>query len=217
MSVAVFSGRRDPVWTVPSSDPNYNDIKNLLKKAENCEPKNMPARLGYKGFVVRETGQTERLVVGRGLETKQLQHLLLKTMPTDVLREENKQEIKGDIDLGTVSAEGCGSTTTSSSSPMLKPYLNDYVRKCNNCYNYANAKITNTFSQPGQATAQVFIHCNGASVQAAAERDGLSVLSPHPAANQPLPTAPPQHLAPLPTAPPQHLVALVVDQGWQNF
>ena len=52
--------------------------------------------------------------------------------------------------------------------PTVQPY--------NNCYNYANNRITNTFAQPGRAHGKMYkiLQCNGAgAVEPAAVADGL--------------------------------------------
>jgi hypothetical protein len=51
--------------------------------------------------------------------------------------------------------------------PTIQPY--------NNCYNYANDHATNTFAQPGRATGHMYTALTCASVQPAAQSDGLTV------------------------------------------
>jgi hypothetical protein len=50
--------------------------------------------------------------------------------------------------------------------------------KLNNCYNYANDHITNTFAQPGRAHGKMYKALTCAAVNAAAIADGL-VNSPN--------------------------------------
>jgi hypothetical protein len=52
------------------------------------------------------------------------------------------------------------------------------VRTRNNCYNYANDKITNTFAQPGRGSGGVFPALTCDDVGAAAVRDGRSRARP---------------------------------------
>ena len=60
--------------------------------------------------------------------------------------------------------------------PSVQPY--------NNCYNYANNMITNTFAQPGRATGHMYTQLNNCkSVQPAAVSDGLKA-SPNFSAKQ---------------------------------
>lgn len=44
---------------------------------------------------------------------------------------------------------------------------------CNNCYDYANQQLTDTYSQPGHGSGQIFQSVDCASITAAAVRDGL--------------------------------------------
>lgn len=100
VTLAVFSGMPDPEWTVPA-----NQIKGLLAGAKTYHPADMPARLGYKGFVL-QNGNTARLVVRA--ETKKLQLQLLQTMPKDVvqlLQGDLIKLIKKEINTGAVKAE----------------------------------------------------------------------------------------------------------------
>jgi len=46
------------------------------------------------------------------------------------------------------------------------------IRTRNNCYNYANDKITYTFAQPGRGSGQMFTAIDCGNVGAAAQRDG---------------------------------------------
>lgn len=45
---------------------------------------------------------------------------------------------------------------------------------CNNCYDYANDQVTDTYSQPGYGGGQVFADHTPAAITAAAIRDGLA-------------------------------------------
>lgn len=55
----------------------------------------------------------------------------------------------------------------------LKWNSNIFVRRWNNCYNYENDIITNTFAQPGRANNYRIQTMDGPSVQFGAELDGL--------------------------------------------
>lgn len=170
----------------------------------------MPARLGYKGFLIRE-GNKQELILGS--ETRLLQQTLLETMPIDLLLEGNIQEIKREITSGIVRVKTNGQPSMSSSSPSSNRCpashvsqewsLNPKARRCNNCYNYANSKRTDTFSQPGQASGYIVNKMNGPNIEAAAVSDGLVV---------PDPTSGPKKAVNFGTYG-AHRVALVVDSG----
>ncbi|XP_078374831.1 uncharacterized protein LOC144658296 isoform X2 [Oculina patagonica] len=98
VSLAIFSGRRDPEWQVLPSDPNYKEIERLLGIARSggfiYRHQDMPARLGYKGFLVQDTANKNaqpELVIGP--HTVQLQQLLLKTAPDSMLPEDLRKRI----------------------------------------------------------------------------------------------------------------------------
>ena len=222
VTLAVFSGRPDPKWTIRSTDPSYKEIAAQLQKAKNAkltyQPEDMPARLGYKGFLVQDTMKKESdLIVGQN--TVPLQQLLLKTMPMGIIPKTTLKSVSEEINKGKVSADV---QVTKRFAPDYFPswWNGNRVRLLNNnCYNYANDRATNTFAQPGRAFAlqngqiadidDYDLQMNAAAVQAGAVNDGLQVV------NVPRPPQGPFVQNPLPRVPkgPRHLVALVVDPG----
>ena len=219
--MAIFSGRPDPVWQLSSSNPaqatQYRTIKAMLaSKVKKFYPAQMPARLGFKGFLVQEGENEPYLIIGP--ETKELQLQLLASMPLDLpgnssLLEDNIKEVKEAVNSGVIKAEEVPhpSASTLRSKRAAPPYLpnewflNPKIRKCNNCYNYANNVRTYTFAQPGQATGLDFNLINPLSVQDSAVSDGLAVVAPDPPQPLVLPNPGPNH----------HYVALVVIPGKQ--
>ena len=109
LTLGIFSGRPDPEWQVLTSDPNYKEIERLLEIARASgfiyRQKDMPPRLGYKGFLVHNTenqkAQSELVV---GPQTVELQQLLLKTTPDGLLPKEFCKKISEEINSGTVKA-----------------------------------------------------------------------------------------------------------------
>ncbi|XP_068705008.1 uncharacterized protein [Montipora foliosa] len=210
VTLAMFSGRSDPTWTLQPKDTSYVPIKQSLDALKvTYSAREMPPRLGYKGFLV---GSMTNVVLIVGPETKKLQLLLLKSIPKGVLPSGSIDDMKKEIDSGKVKA-----STTAPASPArgpkrgkrFEPLLGMWFSSlrttmCNNCYNYANTLITDNFAQPGFGTGQLFGQMNGASVQQAAVSDGLIALYPQPGAAAPVPPAP---------AGARHLVALAVDPG----
>ena len=178
----------------------------------------MPARLGYKGFLVQDTMKMESdLVVGPN--TMPLQQLLLKTMPKGIIPDDFLKSVSEEINQGKISAEV---QVTKRFAPNYSPgWWNGNRNRLtrNNCYNYANDRATGTFAQPGRTFAlaqgqianinQYNVAMNAAAVQAASVNDGLQIVN--------VPQAPQGPFAqnPLPRVPngPRHLVALVVNQG----
>ena len=58
VTVAIFSGRPDPYRVVDTNYPKDTQVQQLLGQAKKTRtaynPDFMPARLGYKGYVIRE-------------------------------------------------------------------------------------------------------------------------------------------------------------------
>lgn len=140
ITLAVFSGRPDPEWTATLvNDP----IKNVI----SYDPRDIPPRLGYKGFIVQSTKKV-RLIVGP--ETKQLQLELLNTMPQKLLPPGLVKEIRSEIKSGAIKSV-TSSVRLSRNAPPYEPlqWQGPRRRLCNNCYNYANNIATDNFAQPG--------------------------------------------------------------------
>ena len=213
VTLAMFSGRSDPTWTLQPKDPSYGPIKQSLEALKTTySAREMPPRLGYKGFLV---GSMTNVVLIVGPETKELQLLLLKSIPKGVLPRGSIDDVKEEIDSGKVKASTTAPASPARGPKPVKRFEPCFVmwagslrtQMCNNCYNYANALITDNFAQPGFGTGQLFGQMNGASVQQAAVNDGLIALNPQPGAAAPVPPAP---------ADARHLVALVVDPGMKK-
>lgn len=217
VTLVVFSGRPDPKWTIPSTDPSYQEIVAQLQKAKiaklTYEPKDMPPRLGYKGFLVQDTKKKEWVLIV-GPKTVPLQQLLLKTMPKGSIPAATLKSVSEEIKKGEVSAD---LQVTKRFAPNYFPSEwngNRFRLLNNNCYNYANDRATNTFAQPGRAFALAQGHAynlvlNAAAVQAAAVNDGLQVVNVPQAPQGPFV----QNRMPRVPNGPRHLVALVVDPG----
>ena len=221
VTLAVFSGRRDPHWKIRSTDPSYKEIATRLMKAKNGkltnQPEDMPARLGYKGFLVQDT-MKKKLDLIVGPNTVPLQQLLLKTMPKGIIRQVTLKRVSKEIIEGKVSADV---QVTKRFAPDYFPSWWNGIRYRllnNNCYNYANDKATDTFAEPGRKSAldsgsiadiddYDLPVISGAVVRDAAVNDGLQVV------NVARPPKGPFVPNPLPRVPKgaRHLVALVVD------
>ncbi|XP_068737024.1 uncharacterized protein [Montipora capricornis] len=212
VTLAVFSGRPDPTWTLDPKDSTYGPIKRSLgelKPKNTHGAKQMPPRLGYKGFLIRSMTD-EVLIVGS--ETKKLQVLLLESIPQGTLLNGTIEDVKEEIESDKATASTTPPVSPAQGPKRVKrfePRIGMWspsfrTIKCNNCYNYANTLITDNFAQPGFSIGHVFGQMDGASVQQAAESDGLIPLNPQPGAAAPVPPAPAGFA---------HLVALVVDPG----
>ena len=154
-------------------------------------------RLGYRGFEIHSTGAGDmplRALIFDGIldigQTDQSNfidadsevEMFLLSAAGDALRQEEKDEIQSEIEKNSA-----GGIATSVSDIMLMAvppfnpgkWNNDpNVMRSNNCYNYANDRITNTFAQPGKGSGQIGPYpptCAGTG--AAAQRDGQIPVS----------------------------------------
>ena len=213
VTLAVFSGVPDPNWVVLPSNPIHKQIQQLLGAARKggftYSPLQMPSRLGYKGFLISDlTKQSSELIVGP--ETVKLQTVLLQTIPKAMLTGKfeafKNRVLKEEITPGKVKA--VKRPTKGKQKRYAYPYdaipWGPPVQQYNNCYNYANNKITNTYAQPGRGSGGRCLTPTDACVRNAAINDGLENLETDPLAGQPVPRAPNGK---------RHLVALAIDPG----
>lgn len=193
---------------VNSNEPQYAQIKQLLGEARKAKtaysPDAMPAKLGYKGYLIQEAGKQPELIVGRG--TEPLQNLLLETMPEKLMKEDFKNRVSSEIKSGKAQPQVPTATKRKRYAPLFEmlPWSNAFTRRNNNCYNYANIVVTNTFAQPGRGSGAIFTAMAALQVQTASVNDGLVAIDPQPANTAPVPNRPSGN---------PHLVALVVDPG----
>ena len=208
VTLEIFSGRRDPTWLIASTTnaPLFNQVQNALKAGQGLDPSQMPARLGYKGFLVTgENDEKEYLIYGKSTIT--LQKALLDSIPPRVMSTKLKSNLAKKIFTVkpltiTHSHEITKRKATIYNEPTTMFWNRDFVRINNNCYNYATNKDTNTFAQPGKASGREYEELEEIDVRNAARRDGLILYT----YNNPDPP-------PIPRHPTRHLVALVVDPG----
>ena len=221
MTLAIYSGLPDPVWKFDSRNESFKAIKEHLDDARakgiTYRHEQMPSILGFRGFLVQPfDAEQADLIVGQ--ETAALQKLLLDTMPEGLIRDDLRKKVLQAIDSGAISAKIPDKTQSTIPQDVSRvrvgkilqyaPPLNlarwntTCVQPNNNCYNYANDKITNSFAQPGEASGKPITELTVAQVLAAVESDGwLKMDVPKEA---PCPTAPEQ---------PNCLVALFVAVG----
>ena len=224
VTLAIYSGVPDPVWTVDPSHQNFSKIKEHLDRARNEEKSyrhdHMPPIVGYKGLLVDppEAKDTEWVV---GHETKKIQKLLVETMPKDLIPDTLHKKILKAIEstsvpLQTESVSHIGALKAPITRHKVDGKIQHYapelnldlwnstptVQSRNNCYNYANDKITNSFAQPGTGSGAPYSSLTSEEILRASEQDGLVKLDVAP--KDPCPEAPEQ---------PNCLVALVVAEG----
>ena len=225
MTLAIYSGVRDPFWKVHlPGHRNFREIKEHLDIARaernSYRHEHMPSIVGYKGLLLHPPNVKDaELLVGH--KTKRLQRLLLETMPKELIPETLYENILTAIEStsGPLQTESV-SHKLALEAPITRhkvdgkiqhyaPELNldlwnstPTVQSRNNCYNYANDKITNSFAQPGTGSGAPYKSLTREEILRASERDGLVKLDVAP--EDPCPEAPEQ---------PNCLVALVVAEG----
>ena len=224
----VYSGLPDPVWMVHSRNEKFKEIMELLDNARaqgsTYRHENISAILGFKGFLVHQPG-AERAELILGKETAKLQKLLLDSMPKKLINDDLRKTIMQAIDSGAVSPNVPDVTQHASAhdTPQIpskgdkvgvgsqEHYAPKYnpdrwnqiivIRTHNNCYNYANQKITNSFAQPGYVE-DYSPEMTPEDLIKATELDGLVKMEVDP--SEPCPEAPAQ---------PNCLIALMCAEG----
>ncbi|KAL9957002.1 hypothetical protein ACROYT_G038579 [Oculina patagonica] len=208
VTLAIFSGRRDPEWVLQPNNQLYQNIRGRLdaarKKRLTYSEENMPARLGYKGFLVGSAMMGKPVLI-LGPYTIALQKLLLQTMPKEKSLYHFQGRLLKEIEKGEAPVKGRKKRVAPDFNPA--PWNAAHKVRLNNCYNYATNQQTDTFAQPGRKSGNPLPDpFNGPQVQQAAESDGLVTLKQQyvPIPGFPFVMIPPEHQNA------GHLVALVV-------
>lgn len=182
----------------------YQNIRGRLDAARKngltYSKTDMPAILGYKGFLVNS-----ELITGP--KTVELQKILLQTMPENQKLKNTQGLLLKQIEKGLSVPPAVGGKKRVAPAYNPGPWNDPDDRLfTDNCYNYATNTPTATFAQPGDGSNHPFpIPFTDAEMQRAAEFDGLVTLGEEhiPNINGPF-IIPPAHQAT------GHLVALVV-------
>lgn len=188
VTLHVFSGRPDPTWEL--SSPQAQELVDRLAKMHTTtlsKPPGLVGRLGYRGFSINSVQEPRlephiythagvvdfaRFEMNRISNSPELEDWLLSTAGTAV-DDQIRHYVSGDLqgaNLHTLPAQFV---------PFAVPVFdagkwnNDpTIRTRNNCYNYANDKITNTFAQPGRGSGLMYTSIDCGNVGSAAQRDG---------------------------------------------
>lgn len=189
----VFSGRPDPVWTISDDDASqFTERVESMKDVSNVKLAALGG-LGYRGFSVQSsTSPLNARVFGGtvdlGLQAptfvagdRDLETYLLSTAPA--LSGDVATHVRSSIGLPWnpeaanlkvgVSCPVCQAADAPPYNPSL--WNIPSVQPYNNCYNYANNQITNTFAQPGRATGNPITSDSCPGVQPSAISDGLTL------------------------------------------
>lgn len=194
VTLHIFSGRPDPVWEL-AEDQVLQLTERLRSTQERSllRPPGIAGALGYRGFSILSTGEKaldSHIFVHQGLaEIGGLNiSLNLGSPETELfLLETGRAALPNDL-YDYVSEEIGGEGFKAEAAPTVfaaPPYdpgkwnNNPYIMANNNCYNYANDKITNSFAQPGRGSGQMYTTFSCDNVGAASQRDG-QILIPNP-------------------------------------
>jgi hypothetical protein len=196
VTLKVFSGRPDPVWIIADdAAKEFMDKVEKISTASNVKPAGIMGGLGYRGFAVRRGDETVSMFIHAGVvdpghdspslivENRDIEKWLLSTAPTEVdaaVKAHVEESLKQPVSLAAFEpvrapARHCP-PCVAADAPVYNPTMwnTPSVQPHNNCYNYANNQITNTFAQPGRAAGHMYTAFACRNVQPAAITDGLA-------------------------------------------
>ena len=187
----MYSGRSDPIWALTDADAErlLADFDNSGADTSTLEPS-----LGYRGFSLSRSavGSDERSAGGESDVASQPSEIFASGAPEieerllvtsrGVIDDEVADHVRERLQLGLPRSARASQAVPRTCPPCMgtaaPPYgpaswNSSLIRMRNNCYNYANDQITNTFAQPGRGSGQRFatLQCN--HLDRAARRDGL--------------------------------------------
>jgi len=180
ITLRVFSGTENPSWEISSEQATQLD-KMIATHTMN---QNQYHIMGYTGFEY----QGQILLGSPSMET-----YLLRTAPAGLLqpqviahvRDRIFEAPKKNAHIFSQHPYALNATATCTPKvvgpdtvPVYDPNADDsgcFVQMCtdNNCYNYGNDIVTNTFAQPGRGSGHKWVSDNCSSVTVAAQSDGL--------------------------------------------
>lgn len=193
VTIRLYSGKPNPTWEL--SEQQAAKLASLLTAEKEATLNASSASiglLGYTGFEIRSTADGNlpaKALVFDGIialdsldalnfidAESEVEKFLLETAEGE-LDDEEKEYVRQE--LSTNVAKGVAGLASGITPLVVPPYNpgkwnnNASVQRNNNCYNYANDKITNTFAQPGRGSGTVGPNpptCSGTG--SAAQRDG---------------------------------------------
>lgn len=201
--LSIFSGRPNP-----RVDLSSDDLRELKERMARLQPGTArrisevrPTDFGTFRVAVQSEGRARTFYVGGGLvdlppmrfayaDTSGVALFLLDRFSKSVLSERVKDELRRTMLQKTRVKRRAVIACNPSPAPDAVPYdlywgagfTPDFQvwnrQPCNNCYNYANQVLTDTYAQPGIGGGQQYDAVTCASISAAAVRDGLAKVPP---------------------------------------
>ena len=198
VTLSIYSGRPDPSWVI---HPAHASLKRIKEHHERAKSSNLchahhqiEEKLGYRGFLVHhKDSEHPDLIVGP--HTQEFQKTLLETMPKELKTADLHQRTVQMISTSKAPSDAAKSkpaaqvkgTSDAPTLDLAKWNDDPSITRNNNCYNYGNDQITNTFAQPGNASGHPITALTAQNVKAAAMSDGLKMLDPQPGSSDPSP------------------------------
>jgi hypothetical protein len=201
VTLNVFSGRPNPTWALRESETaEFMERLHDMDRMAVDKPSGSLGGLGYRGFLVRRAPESAEGLLSLHVHENRVdlgpgQHVLaggrggLEQWLLESGREHIDAEIMGHVqqqlrapaaaealrEIAIPKPVGCP-TCHAADAPAYTPgaWNIPTVQPYNNCYNYANNHITNTFAQPGRAHGAQAGKMACADVDAAALKDGLA-------------------------------------------
>lgn len=200
ITLNVYSGMPNPNWDLDEREAAMAEDRILSLMTEGDQPQ--PPGLGYQGFSVSrrdESGNLVPLTLGGGqlLEANktdaavplnvfgnnEVENFLLNTAHGAV-DDDLAGFVSGSFDAAVLTEDAapktraacppCGGGDAPAYNPG--PWNVQPTLRNNNCYNYANNQMTNTFAQPGRASGVPMTAMSCAGVQPSATADGLRAV-----------------------------------------
>lgn len=194
VTLEVFSSTENPVARL--NDTECRAAQALLFSRGNCAKMRNCPLIGYTGFAIKQHNLEDVCVN----DNQALERFLLSRFVNISSVVKNHTHLR--IESGS---SGCSGVTIKEKLPSneaptnchVAPIFNldpdappsydpakdchgcfaqNYSRKKNNCYDYGNDIVTNTFAQPGRGSGTKWASDNCTSVGAAAVRDGLKLV-----------------------------------------
>lgn len=172
----VFSGNQNPWINMP--------MPFMMSMMQKFPPKpmnngNNMRDLGYRGFIMSDGSQSMRIPRGSSM---MLEGMMMNffNVPMQVRQHCNRQ-IFGNQMNNAMYTEMTRSCQNPQSSFVYQPEMwnsNPTVQSNNNCYNYVNDIMTNTFAQPGRANGYTPPSTTGPNMQYGTELDGMVRIEP---------------------------------------
>ena len=200
VTLDVFSGRPNPFWLL--TEQQESELAEKLSSARSLttqRPSGVFGGLGYRGFVVSRSVEDPRspmrFTAHEGIldygpsAPNQIDDVGLKswlantagTQMPEAVREYVRSQLAEPHRTPLFHFPKTGPASCppnhAADAPAYNPSMWNIsaVQPHNNCYNYANDRITNTFAQPGRATGHQATAMACPNVTAGATSDGLHV------------------------------------------